>query len=177
MDAATETRPPRAISAGLAGLQGGMMGALGMLGWLGITSAWRNRGFWSSENLMATAFWGPDSVRSGFGFQSVSGLALYLLIYSLLGSLLAVVLRNRLRANLTLLVAILFGLAWYYLSFRVIYERALPLVALLHVERHTVVGHVIYGFLLGRYPAFLQKIEPSLTEPPPQPSQPENSPS
>ncbi len=166
MDAATEMRGTGAISAWLAGLQAGMLGVLAMLAWLGISAEWHNRSFWSAENLMASAFWGSDAVRSGFGFGSVAGLALYLLIYSLLGAMLALVVRDRLRPLRVLLVGILFGLAWYYLSFHLIYERALPLVALLHVERQTVLGHLLYGAFVGRYPAFLPKSPEPVPVPP-----------
>jgi len=157
MDPATERRATGAISAWLAGLQAGMMGAIAMLAWLGISAEWHNRSFWSAENLMASAFWGPDAVRSGFGFRSVAGVALYLLIYSLLGAMLALVVRDRVPPLRALLVGILFGLGWYYLSFHWIYEKALPLVALLHVERQTMLGHLLYGAFVGRYPAFLPK--------------------
>jgi hypothetical protein len=164
MEAATETRAAGPISAGLAGLEAAMLGTLGMLAWLGISAEWHNRSFWTAENLMATAFWGPDAVRGGFGFRSVSGLALYLVVYSLLGALLAVILRDRMPPVRTLLVALVFALAWYYLSFRVIYARALPLVALLHVERQTVFAHLIYGVFLGRYPAYLPKIPAAVVQ-------------
>jgi len=157
MDPATERRATGAISAWLAGLQAGMMGAIAMLAWLGISAEWHNRSFWSAENLMASAFWGSDAVRSGFGFRSVAGVALYLLIYSLLGAMLALAVRDRVRPLRTLLVGILFGLGWYYLSFHWIYEKALPLVALLHVERQTMLGHLLYGAFVGRYPALLPK--------------------
>jgi hypothetical protein len=50
-----------------------------------------------------------------------------------------------------LLFAVIFALGWYYLSFRLIYEKLLPLVALLHAEQQTIVGHLIYGIFLGRY--------------------------
>ena len=157
MDPATERRATGTISAWLAGLQAGMMGAIAMLAWLGISAEWHNRSFWSAENLMASAFWGPDAVRSGFGFRSVAGVALYLLIYSLLGAMVALVVRDRVPPLRALLVGILFGLGWYYLSFHWIYEKALPLVALLHVERQTLLGHLLYGAFVGRYPAFLPK--------------------
>ncbi len=157
MEAATESRAARALSAIFAGLQAGMLGAIAMLAWLGLGAEWHNRSFWTAENLIATAFWGPGAVRRGFGFQSISGMALYLIIYSLLGAALAFGLRDRIRPARTLLVGIVFALAWYYLSYRLIYARVLPIVALLHVERQTLVGHLIYGTFLGRYPAFLPK--------------------
>lgn len=170
MEAATEARAGGAISACLAGLQAGMLGAICMMAWLGISAKWQLRSFWTAENLMASAFWGPSSVRGGFGFRSVAGLAVYLLIYSLLGALLALVLRDRLRPTRALLVGIVFALAWYFLSFRLLYVRILPLVALLHVERQTILGHLIYGTFLGRYPVYLPKPPAAGPEDQPEPA-------
>ena len=42
----------------------------------------------------------------------------------------------------------------------------MPLVWLLHAENSTVFGHVIYGVLLARFPAYLPKVEPARREPP-----------
>jgi len=50
-------------------------------------------------------------------------------------------------------------MAWYYLSFQVIFKSVMPLVALLHVERSTVLGHLVYGAVLGRYPVYLRRLE------------------
>lgn len=151
MEAATQTRRVTAISALLAGLQGGMVGVLGMLGWMGISAAWQQRSFWTAENLMASVFYGAGSIHSGFAGSTLSGLALYLLLYSLLGAVLGVVLQDRLPLLRTVLVAVVFALVWYYVSFRWLWRSVMPLVALLHAERPTVVGHVIYGVLLGRF--------------------------
>jgi uncharacterized protein DUF6789 len=155
MDPATERHPAYALSAFLAGLQAGMLGVLWMLAWLGISAAWQQRSFWTAENLMASGFFGAGSIHSGFATQTLSGLALYLALYSLLGGLFALVLRDRLPRLRTLLVAIAFAIAWYYLSFHLIWKSIMPLVALLHVQRYTVLGHLIYGTILGRYPLYL----------------------
>jgi hypothetical protein len=156
MDAATA--PPRAsaVAALLAGLQSGILGVFWMLGWLGVTASWQQRSFWTAENLMASAFYGPRAIHSGFASQTVSGLALYFLIYGLLGAGVAVVFRDRLPRSRTMLMAMVVALAWYYLTFHVLWKSVLPLVALLHVERTTAFGHVIYGFVLGLYPRYLR---------------------
>jgi hypothetical protein len=132
-----------------------MLGVLWMLAWLGISAAWQQRSFWTTENLMASAFYGRDSIHSGFASQTLAGLALYVALYSLLGALLALVIRDRLPRLRTLLVSIAFAIGWYYLSFHVIWKSIMPLVALLHVERSTVLGHLVYGTILGRYPVYL----------------------
>src|SRR5580704_2193052 len=153
MEDTTETRVPAAFSAMLAGLQAGMVGALWMLAWLGVIAAWQHRGFWNSENLFATAFYGGDAVRSDFGVRTLPGLALYLLLYSLLGGIFALALRGRHRSGRLTLAGILFSLVWFYISFHVIWKSAMPLVYLLYPDRPTVVGHLIFGVCIGRFPA------------------------
>src|SRR5437764_14484293 len=96
MEPAMESPRPDALSSTLAGLQAGMLGVCWMLAWLGLSAVWQRRSFWTAENLMATAFYGERALRSGFASRTLSGLALYLLLYSLLGALFAALLRNRL---------------------------------------------------------------------------------
>src|SRR5204862_3343042 len=92
---------------------------------------------------------------------TLSGLALYLLIYSALGAIFALALRDRLPRTRLLLASVLFALAYYYLSFRVIWRAVGPLITLLHVEQSTMLGHLVYGVVLARYPVYLE--EPSST--------------
>jgi hypothetical protein len=140
----------------LAGLQAGMVGALLMLAWLGVSAVWQQRSFWTAENLMASAFYGPRSIHSGFASRTLPGLALYLVLYSVLGALLALAVRNRATRMRTILLAIFFAMVWYYASFHWMWERVMPLVALLHAERPTAIGHLIYGLWLGRFPEYLK---------------------
>jgi hypothetical protein len=154
--AATEPEPAGALESLLAGLQAGMVGVLLMLVWLGVSAAWQQRSFWTAENLMASAFYGPGSIHSGFASRTLPGLALYVVLYSVLGALLGLAVRNRATRMLTILLAIFFAMVWYYASFHWMWERVMPLVALLHAERPTAIGHVIYGLWLGRFPEYLK---------------------
>ena len=155
METVTETRWQRALRAFLAGLEAGMLGALCLLAWLGASAVWKGRGFWTAANLMASVFYGAGAIRAGFSGSTLSGVALYLVVYSLLGALFAMAFQTRTpRLRLTL-VSILFAILWYYLSFRVLWRAAAPLLARLHYVQATVWGHVIYGALLSRYPAYL----------------------
>ena len=70
-----------------------------MLAWLGVSAMGQRRRFWTAENLMATA------IRRGSASSTLSGLALYLLAYSLLGGLFA----SLIRARFTSLGAVLLG--------------------------------------------------------------------
>jgi hypothetical protein len=157
MDAATESRRERMLSAGLAGLQAGMLGVCWMLLGLGISAVWVRRSFWIAENLMASAFYGAGAIHSGFAVRTLSGLSLYLLLYSLLGAIFALVVNDRLTPVRVLLVSLVFALSWYYLTFGLLWKTHLPFVALLHSARPTVVGHLIFGAVLGRFPSYLSK--------------------
>jgi hypothetical protein len=155
MDPARETRRASSLQALLAGLQAGMLGVWWMLAWLGASAKWQRRSFWTAENLMASVFYGDGSIRSGFAGRTLSGLALYLLVYSTLGALFALALADRLPRLRVLLAALLFALGWYYVSFHLVWKSMMPLVALLHSAQPTVLGHLVYGTFLGRYPAYL----------------------
>jgi hypothetical protein len=142
----------------LAGLEAGMVGALWMLAWLGISATWQQRSFWSPENLMATAFDRNATLPPGFRAATCAGLALYLLMYSLLGAVFAAAVRDRVPRSRVMLLSVTFALAWYYFSFRWAFKFTMPLVALLHVERSTMLGHLVYGTILGRYPVYAERL-------------------
>lgn len=150
MDAATESGPPGRVGAFLAGLQGGMVGVLWMLVWLGISAVWQRRSFWTLENLFADAIYG-DSMGRGLVGSALAGLAVCVLIYSLLGGLFGLVFGRERRQVRTLLLSVCCSLGWYYLAFHMVYRSMLPLIYLLQVERPLVLGHLVYGTLLARF--------------------------
>jgi hypothetical protein len=170
MSNATESRQDSTLSLLLAGLQAGMIGALMLLAWMGFSATMQRRSFWTAANLMGTVFHGGDAIHSGFTSSTLVGLAFYLVAYSLLGSLFAVALRLRLPSLRRRLVAVLFALCWYYFFFRLASRPFAPLIDLLHVENTTLIGHLIYGTVLGRYPAFLERkaVPPPAPEPEPE---------
>ena len=169
MNASMERRPANSLAIFLAGLQAGMIAVFWMLAWMGVSASWQRRSFWSAENLMASVLRGNSAIGNSFGSSTLSGVALYLLIYSLLGAAFAVLVRDRFTGWGTLLLAIFYSVGWYYLWFRGLGQALMPLVWLLHAERSTVFGHVIFGALLARFPNFLPvepkaASDPALTE-------------
>jgi len=170
----TPHRPAKPLAVFLAGLQAGMIGIGWMLAWLGLSSMGQRRSFWTAENLMASVFHGDAAIRRGFGFSTLSGIALYLLIYSLLGALFAVTARTRFTGLGAVLLGVLFSVGWYCLWFRALGQTVMPLVWLLHAENSTTFGHVIFGALMARFPAYLPKLgpPPSLAPAPEQPGEP-----
>ena len=162
MAAAMECRSANSLAAFLAGLQAGMVGVWWMLAWMGASAVWQLRSFWTPENLMASVFYGNAAIRPGFAASTVSGLALYVLLYSLLGAGFAMAVGRRLPRPRLALASMAFALCWYYAAFHLAAKAVAPIVALLDTERTTVLGHAIYGALLARFPAYL----PHDTEPP-----------
>jgi hypothetical protein len=159
MDAATQSEAAKIrLATFLAGLEAGTVGVLWMLAWLGLSSMWQQRSFWAPENLMATAFDRSSTLAPVFAWSTCAGLALYVLIYSALGAAFSLAMRNRVPQRRVMLLAVIFAIAWYYVSFRWIFTLALPLVALLHVEHTTLVGHLLYGTMLGRYPVYVRRL-------------------
>jgi hypothetical protein len=128
-----------------------------MLAWMGVSATWQRRSFWTAENLLASAFYGDAAIHDGFAFSTLSGLALYLLLYSLIGGLFAAAIRERMSQSRTLLCGVILGAGWYYATFHWIWKEFLPLVWLLHIERPTLIGHLLYGTIVGRYPAYFKR--------------------
>jgi hypothetical protein len=137
-----------------------------MLAWLGLSALGQRRSFWTAENLMASVFHGGAAIRRGFGFSTLSGIALYLLIYSLLGALFALVVRNRFTGIGTVLLGVLVSVGWYWVWFRALGQSLMPLVWLLHAENSTAFGHVLFGALIARFPAYLPKLSPAVSDAP-----------
>ena len=173
-------RVPRAadsVSISLAGLQAGMAAAWWLLLWLGINAVWRQSSFWTAENLWASTFHGAGAIHRGFSVSTLSGLALYLLVYSVLGGIFAAIVRSNVARLRLLLIGIVWAVGWYYLLFHVIWQAVSPLVTLLHAAQPTLLGHVIYGAALAQFPRFLPAISaPPSAEPVPVPAVAESGP-
>jgi hypothetical protein len=171
---ATQNAVPGTAAVFLAGLQAGMMAVLVMLGWLGVSAAWQGRTFWTASNQMATVFHGGAAITPGFSRDTPSGVAIYILLYSLLGAVFATVAPRRLTPWGTMLAGVLVAVGWYVLWFRALGQSLMPLVWLLHQERPTTFGHVLYGVMLARYPVYLPgtaaPVEPSPAVPSQEPA-------
>lgn len=146
-----------------AGLQAGTAGTAAALVWMGLAAAWHRRSFWTAPNLMASTFYGDSAIRDGFGRSTLAGLALYFLTYAVLGAVFAWLIAGRVRGLARFMVAVLFGVAWYFTAFFLIARHWSPLVTLLHAEKPTLAAHIIYGGVLSRFERFLA------VEPPPEP--------
>ena len=154
------------VDRALAGLQAGTVGVLNMLLWLGVCSVWRHESFWTGPNLLADAFYPPGAFHTGLGWSTSFGVALYVLLYGMLGTLFALATGSPLTRLRLALVAMGFGLGWYWITYRWLWRAAMPLAALLHGGRAAILGHLLYGALLGRFPRYLPRAAAPETTPP-----------
>jgi hypothetical protein len=157
MPSGNGARPSRLLA--LAGIQAGVVGGILLVAYLALDSAWHRRSIWTVPNLLASTFYGESAYRSGFGARTCAGLALLLFLYGALGAFFALVVRDHgSRLRLTVL-GLIFGTGWFFLSFDVLWKWINPLVEQYSPDRAMLVGHVLYGGVLGRcFPAYLQSI-------------------
>lgn len=163
----------------LAGIQAGVNGTLVLLGYLALDSAWHRRSIWLVPNLLASTFYGESAYQPRFGTRTSSGLALVLVLYGVLGALFGLVVRDQgSRLRMTLL-GLIFGTGWFFLSFDVLWKYVNPMVRMYSPDRAMLVGHLLYGGLLGRrFPAYVRSMSasdfPAGTPALPEPAPPEN---
>ena len=150
----------------LAGLQAGTAGALTMLLWLGVCSVWRREDFWSSPNLLASACDPAEAFHSGFGWNTAFGGGLYILFYGTMGALFALAAGRPMTRLRLALIAMALSTGWYWIADRWLWRAVPPLAALLHGGSAVVMGHLIYGALLGRFPRHLPDASQPETAPP-----------
>ncbi|HLY20568.1 MAG TPA: hypothetical protein VKR61_25245 [Bryobacteraceae bacterium] len=141
----------------LAGLEAGIISALVLLAWLSLASAWYSHSIWTAANTMATTFYGEAALGGVFTSRTVAGLALYLILYGIIGALFGLALASRgpgpgLRITM---IGVVTGLGWYYLSFALLWRNLNPIITLYTHRGPMIAGHVIYGGLLGRFPNYL----------------------
>jgi hypothetical protein len=135
----------------LAGVESGVIGVLAMLVWLGVSAMWYRKSFWTAANLVASTFYGESALRNRFTAHTFSGLALYLLVYGILGMVFSIAVQDRHRGFGITFVGSLFSVGWYFLLFGWIWKHWNPLVALYTQDRLMFAGHVLFGWILGRH--------------------------
>src|ERR1039457_4035708 len=128
----------------LAGLEAGIIAALILLGWLALASAWYRRSIWTAANIMATTFYGEAALGREFTSRTVAGLALYLVLYGIIGALFGLALESRDPSLRMTLIGVLVGLGWYYLSFAILWQNINPLIPLYTHRVPMMAGHALY---------------------------------
>ena len=143
----------------LAGLETGTLACLAMMAWLGVSALWYRRSFWTTENLVASGFWGDMALRNRFTAHTFSGLALLLLLYGAIGVVFGLAVQHR-RGAWLIGIGILEGVVAYYLVFGWLLKHWNPLIALYAQDRPILAGHVLYGAMLGYFGRNLRYLWP-----------------
>ncbi len=137
----------------LAGIQAGVAGALALFVYLAVNSAWHRRSIWTVPNLLASTFYGESAYRQGFGARTSAGVALLVVLYGLLGALFGLVVRDHGSPLRVIFLGLIYGTAWFFVSFDWLWKHVNPLVPLYSSDRIMLVGHLLYGAVLGgRFP-------------------------
>jgi hypothetical protein len=143
----------------LAGIETGVMAGLAMLGWLLASSALDRHPVWIIPNLLGSVFYGRDVLRRSFSWVTVDGLALHFFVSGLIGFVFGIATgssRSRLRVAL---LGILTGLLWYYFSEALFWRRLGILAGVYSPPRSLLLAHLIFGFVLARFPRGLALLE------------------
>jgi len=150
----------------LAGIQAGVAGALTLLAYLALDSAWHRRSVWTVPNLLASTFYGESAYRQGFGMRTSAGVALLLVIYGLLGALFGLVIRDHGTVLRVILFGLIYGTACFFLSFDWAWKHVNPLVPLYYPQRAMLVGHLLYGSVMGsRFPGYRKEMSGAVQQP------------
>ncbi len=165
MESAGSPRPEK-LAFFLGGLQAGMLGALFSAAWLALGSAFMGRGFWGASNAVATVLNG-GVYRRGLHFSSIAGLALEVIVYSALGGAIALTLRDTLPRFRRTLSCIVLALSWFYVAYGLIWPHLAPVVIRVQPFSMALVGHIIYGGILSRFPAYAGAVAEPQTAPEP----------
>jgi hypothetical protein len=140
----------------LAGIEAGVLGGLAMLCWMVTAAILERRPLWTIANVLGAAFYGGQAFEPGFGAPALAGLALHTFTAGLLGLLFGLLVGNSSNRPRVALLGVLAGLGWFYLAQAIIGHRAGVWGLLYGPPRTTVLGHVLYGFVLGGYPGRLR---------------------
>jgi hypothetical protein len=148
----------REVDALLAGLEAGIVAALFLFGWPALASAWHRRSIWTAANIMATTFYGEAALGGNFNSRTVAGLALYLVLYGIIGALFGLTLASRDASLRITLIGVPVRLGWYYLSFAILWRNINPLIPLYTQSGPIIADHTFHGGMPGRFPRYLNTL-------------------
>ena len=152
----------------LAGVQASVLGVAAMLGCTALGSIVDGRSLWLVPNLFSSVFYGADGFQNQFLWTGLSGIALLVLVYGVIGIVWGCVWKDIRKPGLAFFGGV-FGLgAWFLLS-ALLWKRVSPMIALYAPDRQLELGHILWGMALSKSPAYARRIvERSRLAPPAQ---------
>jgi len=148
----------RRLIYGLAGLETGITGALAMLIWLAAGSVWTRHSVWWVPNLVASAVYGPGSLRDAVGIYTAVGAAMVLAIYGLVGLVFGELLGQREGGFQLFCFSLIVGLTVYWAASRWFWNGANPVGHVYAPDGQIFLGHILFGCFLSGYPKGLRGV-------------------
>lgn len=148
----------------LAGVQAGVTGALALIACLMVGALWDGQSIWVTPNLFATTFLGIDVYRDQFLRASLTGIALIVVAYGILGGIWGCIWRSE-RQKWLRLYGVVAGFCVYLLLYGPLSRHINPLFTLYAPDRQLEFGHLLWGLALARSPVYARRIA-LITNPP-----------
>ena len=147
---------PTRIDRLFAAVQAASLASMLMIFWCGIASRSSSHSFWTLPNLMAGLFYGPNSLQPNFGFYTLSGLSVHLLLSTTFALAFAVVVPPTLRPLTSLMLGILSATSWFYLVDGFFWRNSFPLVSQYSRRPSIFFSFVLLGICVGLYSVFVR---------------------
>ncbi|MBX5496781.1 MAG: hypothetical protein IRZ15_15705 [Bryobacteraceae bacterium] len=147
----------------LAGLEVGVIGGVVMLIWFCLDSYIRREHFWKIPKLLAFAIYGDQVVRPGFGMPALAGMSLHLVTAGLLGVVFGVAVAWVSGRRRLAVLAIITAFGWYSVLQAGLWRHVSPLLPLYTAPSTILIGHLLYGLCLSRYPKRIERMHRAFT--------------
>ena len=170
---------PLWLCRGLAGLDAGLFGAFLAIAWLCFHSWLRGEFWWSKLNVAGAFFYGEPAFQSGVGRVTFAGAALLILMYSLLGGLLALLTPAPPRWYKSLIVGLSGAFVFQVLADHWVWRLFHPFAGAYFPRIATLPAHLLFGLSmvrLGRRYLALGRAFGGLPPPAPPPAPPAEPP-
>ena len=145
----------------LAGVATGVLAAVIAVAYYALDGMMRGDGPWRYLNLEAAGLFGRRALTGAFSKITLAGLSVHVISGAVVGALAAWPLAKlRRRPYWCRAAGVLIGLAWYYLSFRLLWREWNTALVVHQPFPGAVLGHAVFGFCLGLLPQALDEVSP-----------------
>lgn len=145
----------------LAGADAGIAGGALVLAWLVFASRLQGGYWWTNWNVAGAVFYGERVYGMGWGAASITGAAVLLLLYALLGALFAILARPRGFA-FNLLAGVTVALLWHQAAAWIFWPRWGPGVIFYLHPAVMLPANLLFGISLIRFGPRFRKVATAL---------------
>lgn len=136
----------------LAGFQLGVAGGLAMLAWYVVMAPVVGQPWWAIPNVLASRYFVYQVLGSGPGFPTLAGASFQLVTAGVLGIVVGFF------TPAGRLAGIGAAIAWYLLSYFLLWRRVAPLAIAYTPQAILAIGYFLYGSALGYHRAVFNRL-------------------